>query len=141
MAEPTARPGRNGSSPSRPADPDRPMSWMERRRARPSRPAWPTLRRALKLLWPHRLIVAIYLVTVLLTSVVGLGPPLLIRRLIDHAIPRGNHAELNLLIVEMVALVTAGALVGVLRSYLSNRAGQVVVYDLRVFLFEQLSGL
>jgi len=39
-------------------------------------------------------------------------------------------SELNLLTIEMVALVTVGALIGVLRSYLSNLAGQAVVYDL-----------
>jgi ATP-binding cassette subfamily B protein len=113
----------------------------DRRRAKPTRPAWPTLRRALALLWPHRLIVAVYLVTILITSVIGLGPPLLIRRLIDVALPEGNGTLLNLLIVQMVALVTLGALVGVLRSFLSNSVGQSVVYDLRGTMFRHLSGM
>ncbi|MHB8574993.1 MAG: ABC transporter ATP-binding protein [Dehalococcoidia bacterium] len=117
------------------------MNWMQRRRARPTRPVWPTLRRALALLWPHRLVVGIYLVTVVLTSVVGLGPPLLFKRIIDHALPHSSFSELNQLSIAMIALVTIGALVGVLRSYLSNVAGQAVVYDLRVFLFEHLTGM
>jgi ATP-binding cassette subfamily B protein len=101
----------------------------------------PTLRRALGLLRPHLLLIVVYLVTVVLTSVVGLGPPLLIKRLIDHAIPAGDGAQINALVLVMVALVTFGALVGVLRSYLSNLAGQAVVYDLRVRLYEHLAGM
>jgi len=115
--------------------------WGSPRRARPQRPAWPTLRRALALLWPHRLLFAAYLLTILVTSTVGVGPPLLIRRVIDTAIPRRDGFQLNLLVLAMVALVTLGALVGVLRSYLSNLAGQRVVYDLRVRLYHHLSGM
>jgi ATP-binding cassette subfamily B protein len=111
------------------------------RRARPQRPAWPTLRRALGLLWPHRLILAAYLATIAVTSLVGLGPPLLIRRLIDGAIPTGDGAQVNVIILVMVALVAGGALVGVLRSFLSNLVGQSVMLDLRGRLYEHLIGM
>ena len=72
---------------------------MERRKARPQRPAGPTLRRALTLLWPYRRLMALYLLLVGVTSLVGLGPPLLIRRLIDQAIPAGSGAQINLLVL------------------------------------------
>jgi ATP-binding cassette subfamily B protein len=111
------------------------------RRARPQRPAWPTLRRALALLWPHRLILAAYLVAIAVTSLVGLGPPLLVRRVIDEAIPAGDGAQINRLILLMVVLVALGALVGVLRSYLSNLVGQSVMLDLRRRLYEHLLGM
>jgi ATP-binding cassette subfamily B protein len=117
------------------------MAMIERRRARPTRPVWPTLRRALALLWPHRLLMAAYLLTIGVTSTVGLGPPLLIRRIIDRAIPAHDGFQLNLLVLAMVALVTIGALVGVLRSYLSNLVGQGVMYDLRVRLYRHLTGM
>ncbi len=112
-----------------------------RRDARPTRPAWPTLRRALGLLWPHRGIFALYLLTIIVTSTVGLGPPLLIRRLIDQAIPARDGGAVNVLVLAMAALVTLGALVGVLRSYLSNSAGQSVVFDLRMRLYRHLTGM
>lgn len=111
------------------------------RKARPQRPAWPTLRRALGLLWPHRLILAAYLLTIAITSLVGLGPPLLIRQVIDHAIPTRDRSQINILISVMVALVAAGALVGVLRSYLSNLVGQSVMLDLRERMYEHLLGM
>ena len=83
----------------------------------------------------------IYLATVLLTSTVGLWPPLLIRQLIDKAIPRRDGLQIDLLVLAIVGLVTFGALVGVLRSYLSNLAGQDVVYDLRRRLYRHLTGM
>ena len=113
----------------------------DRRQARPARPVWPTLRRALALLWPHRLIMAAYLATIGVTSLVGLGPPLLIRRVIDQAIPTGDGALLNLLVLAMVGLVAVGALTGVLRSFLSNLAGQGVMFDLRRALYRHLTGM
>ena len=114
---------------------------FERRRQRPTRPVWPTLRRALGLLLPHRAVLTAYLATIAVTSLVGLGPPLLIRRIIDGAIPAGNSAQLNLLVLVMVALVAVGALVGVLRSFLSNSVGQSVVLDLRRQLYRHLTGM
>jgi len=113
----------------------------ERRRARPTRPTWPTLRRALGLLLPHRLVMGGYLLTILVTATVGLGPPLLIRALLDKAIPRHNGWLLDVLILAMIAIVTIGALVGVLRSYLSNSVGQSVVFDLRGQMYRHLSGM
>lgn len=116
-------------------------SRAERRRARPTRPAWPTMRRALGLLWPHRGILAVYLATIGATSLVGLGPPLLIREIIDGAVPAGDGFRLNLLVLVMVGLVTLGALTGVLRSYLSSTVGQNVMVDLRVRMYRHLSGM
>jgi ATP-binding cassette subfamily B protein len=112
-----------------------------RLRATPQRPVWPTLSRALALLWPYRRLMALYLLLVGVTSVVGLGPPLLIRRLIDDAIPAGSVAQVNVLVLAMVALVLLGALVGVLRSFISNLVGQRVVFDLRGRLYRHLSGM
>ena len=82
-----------------------------------------------------------YLATIGVTAVVGLGPPLLIRRLIDHAIPARDTAQINLLILAMAGLVTLGALVGVLRSFLSNLVGQSVMFDLRGRLYRHLTGM
>jgi len=117
------------------------MTWAERRRAKPQRPAWPTLRRALALLWPCRLLVLGYLGLIVVTSTVGLVPPLLIRRLIDDAIPARDTWQLNAIVLAMVGITVVGALGGVLRSFISNLMGQTVVYDLRTRLYRHLSGM
>ncbi|MGI8554727.1 MAG: ABC transporter ATP-binding protein [Dehalococcoidia bacterium] len=90
---------------------------------------------------PHKLTVAAYLITIGLSSLTGLGPPLLIKRVIDRAIPAHDGFQLNVLILVMVLLVAIGALVGVLQSYLSNLAGQSVMYDLRDRLYRHLTGM
>jgi ATP-binding cassette, subfamily B, bacterial len=110
-------------------------------REKPLRPVWPTMRRALALLWPHRLIMALYLVTVAVTSTVGLGPPLLLRRLLDSAIPRRDALQIDGVVFGMIGLALLGALIGVLRSYLSNIAGQEMVYDLRLRMYRHITGM
>src|SRR5262249_6265060 len=116
------------------------LGHIQRRTARPTKPAWPTLKRAATLLGPHRITVILYLVTVIITSITGLFQPLLLQPIVDKAIPRHDVQRLVTLCAEMLVLVLASSLVGVLRSYLSNRIGQDVVYDLRVGLYRHLSG-
>jgi len=99
------------------------------------------MRRATALLWPHRITMAGYLITIVITATVGLGPPLLFRRIIDHAIPGRDGLQIDALALAIAALVTFGALVGVLRSYLSNLVGQDVVFDLRGTLYRHLGGM
>jgi ATP-binding cassette, subfamily B, bacterial len=124
-----------------PVGADFPQPQVERSHARPTRPVWPTLRRVLGLLWAHRLLMAANLVTILVTSIIGLGPPLLIRRIIDGAIPDNDTAQLTLLALAMGGIVVVGALAGVLRAYLSNLGGQSVMLDLRTRLFRHLMGM
>jgi ATP-binding cassette, subfamily B, bacterial len=109
------------------------------RATKPQRPAWPTFKRALGLLLPHRVLLAGYLGAITVGSLVGLGPPLIIREIIDKAIPDQDASRLNLLIVLMAALILVGALNGVLQSFLGNTISQTVMYDLRDRLYAHLS--
>jgi len=93
------------------------------------------------LLWPHRLLLAGFLVAITVASLVGLVPPLLIRQIIDHSIPEDDGAELNQLIVVMAAVIVFGALNGVLQSWLSNSISQTVMFDLRDRLYRHLSSM
>src|SRR6476469_5855421 len=95
-----------------------------RRSARPSKPAGPTLRRAARLLYPHRWTVAAYLVTVVVTSLAGSIQPLFFQPIIDRALPHQDERLLAVLSLEMRGLVLFTGLSGVLRSYLSNVVGQ-----------------
>ncbi len=46
-----------------------------------------------------------YLAAITVVSLVGLAPPLLIRRLIDNAIPGDDGGQLNLLVLAMFVFV------------------------------------
>ena len=115
--------------------------YSESRRARPQRPAWPTFRRAVGLLRPHGLMLASFLGATAVASLVGLVPPLLIRRIIDHSLPAGDGGQLDLLIGAMVAVILLGSFNGVLQSFLSNSISETVMFDLRNQLFRRLSGM
>ncbi len=118
------------------------MSWQGgggSRRSRPERPAWPTFKRAAALIRPHRFLLVAFLVAIAISSLVGLAPPLLIREIIDDALPADDGGQLNLLILIMLAFIVVGALNGVLQSFLSNSISQSVMFDLRRRLYGHLS--
>ncbi|HEX6032750.1 MAG TPA: ABC transporter ATP-binding protein, partial [Tepidiformaceae bacterium] len=118
---------------------------LERRKARPQRPAWPTFRRVLAMHRPHLGTVITLLAVILVGAVLGLGPPVLMQRIIDDAIGagpgEGDPALLNLLVLAMVGLVAASALASVAQTFLSNAVGQSVMFDLRSRLYRHLSGM
>jgi ATP-binding cassette subfamily B protein len=58
------------------------------------------------------------------SAVLGLIPPLLIREIIDHAIPHHDGRQLNLLIAGMIGAPVLASLVGVWQSYLATLMGQ-----------------
>ncbi|HLG12323.1 MAG TPA: ABC transporter ATP-binding protein [Dehalococcoidia bacterium] len=108
---------------------------------RPQRPAWPTFKRAVTLVLPHRALLAGYLVAIAVASLVGLAPPLLIRAIIDDAIPEQDGGQLNLLAVAIVAFILVGAFNGVAQSFLGNSMSQSVMFDLRERLYRHLSSM
>ncbi len=115
--------------------------WMARRKARPQRPAGPTFRRAAGLLRPHKAAVSLLLLAITGGAVLGLAPPLLMKRIVDDAILGGRGSELDILVLAMVAFLAIAAAVGVAQTYLGNAVGQGVVFDLRSRLYRQLTGM
>ncbi|MBN9492722.1 ABC transporter ATP-binding protein [bacterium] len=117
---------------------------IEQRRARPQEPVGPTLRRIARLHRSHWLSVAALLVVVITSSIVGVGPSLVLQHIVDDALPGvahsgGDPSLLNVLIIIFIALVVVGAVAGVLQTFLSNVIGQGVMYDLRARLYRHLT--
>jgi ATP-binding cassette subfamily B protein len=108
---------------------------------RPQRPAWPTFKRAVRLLLPHKGLLAGFLFAITFASLVGLALPLIIKRIIDHSIPDQDTGELNLLAIGMVAVILIAAFNGVLQAYLGNSVSQSVMFDLRDRLYRRLSSM
>jgi len=75
---------------------------------------------------------------ILVTSVLGLVPPLLIRSLIDVAIPRGDGAMLNWLVAGMIAIPLAGGLIGVWLNSLITVMSQKVMFALRTDIYARM---
>ncbi len=72
-------------------------------------------------------------------SGLGVVPAVLIRYLIDVAIPQGDVGLLTLLGAGMVVVPVVSALVGVLQRWWSAKAGEGIIFDLRRQLFQHLS--
>jgi len=81
------------------------------------------------------------LVTVAAISIIGLAPPLLIRAIIDTAIPSGDVNLLAILVVGMVAGPILGGFLGVAQTYLNTQIAQRVMFDLRNGLYHHLQSL
>jgi ATP-binding cassette subfamily B protein len=114
---------RGGSAPFEPVPPER--------RGR-------TIRRILAFFRPYRGQVAIVTVAILLTSGLGLVNPILLKLLIDDAIPRLDFSKLNLYVGLMILVPIVSGLIGVGQSYLNNLIGQHVMQDLRLALYSHL---
>jgi ATP-binding cassette, subfamily B, bacterial len=97
-----------------------------------------TVRRILVFFKPYRPQIAVVLAAILVTSFLGLINPILLKLLIDVAIPQRDLFLLNVFVVMMIALPIVSGLIGVGQSYLNNLIGQRVMQDLRSALYAHL---
>jgi ATP-binding cassette subfamily B protein len=97
-----------------------------------------SLRRIARLFTPYRWRLGIVMVTIALSSVVGLASPFLLRAVIDTALPNRNLRLLVLLVAGMVAVAAITAALGVIQTWLSTRVGQQVMHGLRTSVFGHL---
>ena len=97
-----------------------------------------TVRRILSFFRPYRVAVAAVLATIVVTSLLGLVNPYLLKLLIDVAIPRRDWSLLNLFVGLMIVVPIVSGLIGVGQSYLNNVVGQRVMQDLRNALYTHL---
>jgi len=97
-----------------------------------------TIRRIAAFFRPYRGQVAVVTVAILLTSLLGLINPILLKLLIDDAIPHLDWGRLNLYVGLMILVPIVSGLIGVGQSYLNNSIGQNVMQDLRGALYAHL---
>ena len=100
-----------------------------------------TLRRVLRLYQPYRWQLTIVIVLVLVTAVLGIVTPLLIRRLIDDSIPNKNRSELVWLIGVMIGVTAASGVFNLIQAYLNTGVGLSVMRDLRRRVYSHLQKL
>jgi ATP-binding cassette subfamily B protein len=97
-----------------------------------------SLSRILRLFQPYWKMLAVILALALSSALIGLGPPLVMREIIDKAIPNRDKEFLIFMICLMVLLPLSSGLLGVLQNYLNTKVGQAVMRDLRHKLFHNL---
>lgn len=87
---------------------------------------------------PYRGALLGVLVTVLVISGLGVVPPIIIRLIVDEAIPNRDVGQLTMLGLAMVAVPLINSLVGIAQRWWSSKAGEGIIYDLRRELYEHL---
>jgi ATP-binding cassette subfamily B protein len=102
------------------------------------RVTWPLLKRVLAYAKPYRVHIVLMLVTILITTGLGLLTPLIFRDLIDRALPQGDADRLNWLALGLVAIPIISGGIRVFQRKLNSAVGEGVIYDLRVALFEHM---
>ncbi len=99
-------------------------------------PVSPT--RIARLFAPHRASLAVVVALIVVSSVVGLAQPFLVRHVIDEALPAQDVRLLVLLVLGMLGVAIATAAIGVVQTWLSTAVGQRVMQRLRSDLFAHL---
>jgi ATP-binding cassette, subfamily B, bacterial len=101
-------------------------------------------REALACFRPYRGTAALTGIVIAAAAALNLAPPLLVRGLIDDAIPTGRATDsatpLIPYILGLVLVPLAASLIGLGQQYLSTQIGQGILSDLRNRLFRSLLG-
>ncbi len=99
---------------------------------------WDLLARVMQYAAPYRWEIAGMLILILLSAGISLLTPLIMRDLIDRAIPGEDITRLIWLTVALLALPIVNGAINVINRRLNVRVGEGVTYDLRLALYSRL---
>ncbi|MDM7487153.1 ABC transporter ATP-binding protein [Rhodococcus sp. CSLK01-03] len=120
-----------GPGPMRPAKPDpRDRAQLEESPV--------SVRRIGALFAPYRWQVALVVALIVVSSVITLATPFLVRTLIDHAIPDQDVPLQFGAVGAMLAVTVVASILGVVQTWISTTVGQHVMHDLRTRVFDHL---
>lgn len=97
-----------------------------------------TVRRVLAYADRYRSMLLGFIAMLLVSSLLSIVPALLVRQIIDEAIPASNRAQVNSLALVMVGLALASGVISLFERWFSARIGESLIYDLRVQLFDHV---
>jgi len=97
-----------------------------------------TFRRIAGFFRPYRLAVSLVMASIVLTALMGVINPYLLKLLLDEAIPDQDLQQLNVLVALMIGIPIMSGLISVGQTWLNNVVGQHVMQDLRNALYAHL---
>jgi ATP-binding cassette subfamily B protein len=104
----------------------------------PRLPSGASLRRIASYFRPYGRDAVWITLCILAGALLGLIPPLLMRSIIDHAIPQKDSGMLWRDVALMMGAPALAGLIGVLQNYLAVRVGQAVMFDIRNEMYVRL---
>lgn len=102
------------------------------------RVTWTLIKRVLNYARPYRRMIVLLLLTILLTTGLGLITPLIFRDLIDNTLPNEDTQRLNFLALALVMIPLVSGGIRVYQRHLNSTIGEGVIYDLRVSLYDHM---
>ncbi|WTI11374.1 ABC transporter ATP-binding protein/permease [Micromonospora sp. NBC_00821] len=97
-----------------------------------------SLRRIGRLFTPHRPALAAVTAIIVLSSIIAMATPFLLRAVIDRALPQADVTLLVWLVIGMVAVAAVTSALGVVQTWISTQVGQRVMHRLRTDVFSHL---
>src|SRR6202049_485294 len=116
-------------------------AYLEEQKKRGRKTDSRTLRRVAAAFSPYKFQVILVLIAILLTTVLGLVNPFMIRFIFDDAIGKGNAKLLIILVGIMFIMPIVTGIIGVGQTYLNNIVGQNVMRDFRNKLYTHLQSM
>ncbi len=97
-----------------------------------------TVRRILGYARPYRMIIAIFLGTLVVTSLLSVAQPLLFKRIVDDGISVGNASLVTWTALAIAGLAIADAAFGIVSRWYSARIGEGLIFDLRTQVYDHV---
>jgi ATP-binding cassette subfamily B protein len=94
-----------------------------------------TVRRVLTFARPHRALISGFLALTVVDACLVVVTPLLVQRIVDDGILKGDSRLVTLLALGMAGVAVVSAVLAVCAGYLSSRIGEGLIFDLRTQVF------
>ena len=94
-----------------------------------------TVRRVFSFARPHRRLITVFLVLTVIDAGMVVVAPLLVQRIVDDGILKGDTQLITLLALGMAATALVSALLTVGSGFFSSRIGEGLIFDLRTQVF------
>src|ERR1017187_4852226 len=116
-------------------------AYLEEQKKRGRKTDARTARRVAAAFAPYKAQVVLVLIAIILTTVLGLINPLMIKLIFDDAIGKGNLNLLIIFVIIMSVTPIVTGIIGVGQTYLNNIIGQKVMRDFRNQLYDHLQSM
>ena len=100
-----------------------------------------TLRRVWKMVRAYRVMLFVYLASIVAGAVLQVVPPFIFKRLIDHAIPRRDMTSINRLAVAAVVVAVVISGLSLVNRWIGSKIGEGLIYDLRAQLYAHVQSM
>ena len=97
-----------------------------------------TVRRILQAIGPYRIKMAFNILIIILTTLLSMVTPLVIRAVLDDAILKHNIEHLFIYAGIVLGAAVVGGLLGIVQTYLTNVIGQNIMRDFRDRLYSKI---